>query len=260
MGNVLMRLRSTLTLAVLASLPATPAVRAQTPEGWAFAVTPYMWMAGVSGTATVNTRVAGQQTQSFAADFNDIFNNLHFAVMGSAEVRYGRFGVLADLIYLDLSEGVSTPRGIFNGGSASMRQTGLGLAALYRVIDEPAGWLDFGAGIRPWWVDTSLNLNPGVAGIGRYASNNFSWTDPIIAVRGHIRLGSQFGLTAYGDIGGFGAGSRFTYQVLGTVDWTPYPWLAVRAGWRQLAFDFENGRGTLDLTMSGPILATTFRF
>ena len=248
------------SVALGALVAAAPDARAQTPEGWAFGVTPYIWITGISGNSSLNTRRDGTVTGSASADFNNLFDSMRFAAMGSAEVRYGRFGVLADLILLDLSQGVDTGRDPrVNGGSASMRTTAAGLAALYRVVDEPMGWIDIGAGIRPWWIDTSITLNPG-AGPGRYASQNFSWTDPIFAARGQLRLGDRFALTAYGDFGGFNVGSRFTYQVLGTIDWNAYSWMTVRAGYRQMAFDFENGNGKLNITLGGPIVAATFRF
>src|SRR5947207_780478 len=34
------------------------------------------------------------------------------------------------------------------------------------------------------------------------------WTDPLIGARYHRDLGNGFGLTAYGDIGGFGIGAH----------------------------------------------------
>ncbi|MBR0682031.1 hypothetical protein GXW74_16165 [Roseomonas eburnea] len=43
------------------------------------------------------------------------------------------------------------------GGAGSTRS--LGLAAMVRVLDGAQGSLDFGAGIRPWWVDTTLRLH-----------------------------------------------------------------------------------------------------
>jgi hypothetical protein len=36
--------------------------------------------------------------------------------------------------------------------------------------------------------------------------------------------------------------------------------LALSAGWRYLALDFKNGEASLDLGMSGPLIAATFGF
>lgn len=254
-------MRSCMVLpAALAISLMSPCASAQTPsagssEGWGFSVTPYVWFAGISGDATLRDRTA-----SGSADFGNVLDDLDFAFMTSAEVRYGRFGVLADFLYMDLSQGVSTPRDLaFRGGTGTVTATGLGFAAMFRVIEDPRGSLDVGAGIRPWWVDTRLRLNPGLVP-GRTFSTSANWTDPIIALRGHIRLSEQFSLTAYGDIGGFGVGSDFTWQAMGTLNWQPHNWLVLSAGWRHLAFDFENGETSLDMAISGPILGASFRF
>jgi len=243
------------SVAVLASLAAAPAARAQTPEGWNFAISPYVWMAAMSGDMTIGQRSAGS-----TASFGDLLGDLRFGVMGAAEVRFGRFGVVADLMYLDLQSGVNLPADrAFSGGQATLRSTTLTLEAMYRVVDEQQGWLDIGAGIRPWWVDPGLRLNAGALP-GRTLGTSVNWTDPIIAMRGHVRLGQQFGLTVYGDIGGFGAGSQLTWQVMGTIDWNATQNLTARAGWRYMAVDFQNGRASFDLTINGPILGLTYRF
>ena len=49
------------------------------------------------------------------------------------------------------------------------------------------------------------------------------WADPLIGGRYHRELGNGFGLTAYGDVGGFGVGAHSDWQVLGTIDYTLNP-------------------------------------
>ncbi len=253
--------RAVLLAAVVGSLCcASTSGRAQPPApssdtGWSGSVTPYVWFAGIDGDATVRGH-----SDSGAASFGDIFDDMKFALMTTAEVRNGRIGVLVDLLYLDLEQGVSTPRDIaFDGGSGTVRMTGLGIAAMYRFIEDARGVLDAGAGIRPWWVDTRLRLNPGRAA-GRSFNTSSQWADPVIALRGQLRLSGPLSVSAYGDIGGFGVGSDLTWQVTATVDWQPNEWLMLRAGWRHLAFDFKNGPASLDLAVSGPIIGASFRF
>lgn len=222
---------------------------------WSFTIAPYAWFAGISGDATLSG-----QTGRATADFDDIFDDLKFAFMASAEIRHGRFGMLADLLYLDLEKGTSTPDDIaFSGGATTMTMTGAGLALLYRVVEDRRGSVDLGAGIRPWWVDTRLRLNPGLAP-GQTLDQSSSWVDPIIALRGHIRLSDRIGLSAYGDVGGFGVGSDLTWQAIGTVNWRPYDWLTLSAGWRYLTFDFGSGDASLDLAIGGPIVGASFHF
>ncbi|MBR0651470.1 hypothetical protein GXW78_17500 [Roseomonas terrae] len=221
-------------------------------------------MAGIGGEATLRGRALdGARTERVVgttADFGDVLGNLKMAFMGAAEARYGRFALLADLLYLDLENGISTPRDrLYAGGSASVRTTGAGFVAMVRPVDETAWSLDAGAGVRPWWVDTKLRLNPGLAQ-GRTIGSSVNWTDPVIALRGRVRLSEQVSLTAYGDVGGFGVGSNLTWQVIGSVDWQPDDWLVLRAGWRYLSFDFGNASSSLNLAISGPIIGASFRF
>lgn len=224
-------------------------------ESLEFSVTPYIWLAGVDGDATI-----GDRSRAGSADFGDILTDLKFAFMGSAELRYGRFGLVGDFLNFEFKQGVTTPHNmLFAGGTGSMNATGLALVALFRAVDDPRFSLDLGAGIRPWWVDTKLHLNAGLAAARTFSASD-NWTDPILALRAHGRLSEQFGLTAYADIGGFNVGSKLTWQFLATVDWQPKDWLVFHAGWRYLAFDFENGERKLDMHMGGPILGATFRF
>jgi hypothetical protein len=70
-----------------------------------------------------------------------------------------------------------------------------------------------------------------------------------------------------GDIGGFGAGSEFSWQVVGTYGFdttclgTP---LHAVVGYRALAVDFsENGRfgkNGLDVVQHGPVMGVTFNW
>lgn len=221
-----MRSRRSASAVFLCLLVAAPAVHAKSPEGWNATVSPYVWLPGISGTATIGPR----RLNAPAAVFSDVLAQLNFAMMGSAEIRHGRFGLLADLLYLDISKDVDTPADRLHvGGSGSIRALGLGFAALYRVVDTPQGMVDLGAGLRPWWIDTGLKLNPGTQP-AQSASASVGWIDPIIAIHGSVKLSQQFSLSGYGDIGGFGVGSELTYQLLATVDWRPKDWLALHAG------------------------------
>ena len=67
---------------------------------------------------------------------------------------------------------------------------------------------------------------------GRVATRNYlgvlttvncsaAWEDPLIAARFHREFGNGFGLTAYGDLGGFGVAAHVDWQLLGTHSTTP---------------------------------------
>ena len=71
-----------------------------------------------------------------------------------------------------------------------------------------------------------------------------------------------------GDVGGFGAGSKFTWQAMATYNWllcTHGPLtLDGYVGWRALSVDYETGEGysryEFDVLQHGPVLGLTGRF
>ncbi|WP_133774271.1 hypothetical protein [Enterovirga rhinocerotis] len=73
-------------------------------------------------------------------------------------------------------------------------------------------------------------------------------------------LGGPWSVTLIGDIGGFDAGSRLTWQGFGSVNYDVNENWVVRAGYRALHVDYRKGNFLYDTTMHGPILATTYRF
>lgn len=245
-------LASSAIAALVAVVPNAQAQQAS--DTWTFSASPYVWFSGISGTVNVGSREA-----STSASFGDILGNMQFAFMGTAEARYGRFAILGDLIYLSVSQDVTPRSSAYSGGNTSMQNLGLGLAALYRVVEDPAGTLDVGVGIRPWWIDTTVNLHAGAAP-ARSSSASVTWADPIIAIRGNLRLTDRFSVSGYGDIGGFGVGSRLTWQVLGSLDWRFSDRVVMRAGWRHMVVEPTVGQAQMNLTISGPIIGATIRF
>jgi hypothetical protein len=130
---------------------------------------------------------------------------------------------------------------------------------LFRVVEVPRQSLDVGAGTRIWSASTRLSLNAGLLP-GVVQKESTSWADPVLATRYHVDLSDRLGLTAYGDIGGFGAGSTLTWQAIGSLDYRASGSLVLRAGWRYLSVDKKRGDFRLDLGFNGPFVAATFRF
>jgi hypothetical protein len=247
-----------LAISCLCAAPATAQQPAAQQSGWEFTLSPYAWFAGIDG--QLRTPLRREPDIDFSADFGDVVSNLRTVpIMGMAEVRYGRFGLVADLMNLSLEQDVTTRDVLYSGGKARVTTTGVGLIGLFRVVDLPRGSLDLGGGIRPWWVSTRVSLDSALAE-SRSFKQSTNWVDPVISVRAHLRLTEQLGVTAYADIGGFGAGSELTWQALGVLDWHANEWLSLHAGWRYLAFDFKDRRTSLDTSLSGPIIGATIRF
>jgi hypothetical protein len=192
----------------------------------------------------------------------DLLSHLDGApFMGSFEVRYGNLGFLTDAIHLPVSTRITTHDIFFQGGNAELKaNTGTGIA-LWRMLEDPVQFADAGLGFRAWGFSANLSLNPGLLQ-GVAVNRSASWADPLIGGRYHRELSNGFGLTAYGDVGGFGVGAHTDWQVLGTIDYSLSTSWNLHLGYRSLNFTYSANNSALgfNVHMRGPIIAGTFHF
>jgi len=225
-----------------------------------FFVTPYLWLAGVY--ATTQTPLArAPQVNSSVGPFEMLGDLNGVPFMGAAEIRDGPFSLMGDVLHVPVGTNITTRNVFFQGGKAALTtNTGTALL-LYRVFGAPNQFADLGGGFRAWGFGANLTLNPGLLP-GQGVNRRAGWGDPLIAGRYHYDFGNGFGLTGYGDIGGFGVGAHTDWQVVGTVDYALTSSISLRAGYRSLNFNYSASDSNLgfNVHMRGPIIAGTFRF
>jgi len=121
-------------------------------EPWHFNLGVPGWLASVSG--DIGLRGI---TSNVDVNFDQILRHIDWAYSVSAEARKGRFGVYADLLYLEASDA------LYNNGMLSKVNIGLSEylvdgEAFYRIVEAPRGWLDLRAGARYTDVYSSTKL------------------------------------------------------------------------------------------------------
>lgn len=243
-----------------ATLPPPPlAPRPAVPgSGLQVIVTPYLWLAGVNTAISTPLQRAPMVDASVGA-FQELGRLDAVPFMGSAELRDGPFSLLGDVLHVPVGTNITTRNIFFNGGNASLT-TNIGTALLlYHAVEQPIQSLDAGVGFRAWGISSRLTLNGGLlptAAVNRRAG----WGDPLIAARYHRDFGNGFGLTAYGDVGGFGVAAHADWQVLGTLDYDLKPWVALRAGYRSLNVSASSSTLGFNVHMKGPLIAADLRF
>jgi hypothetical protein len=244
-------------LTLASGVLATPAA-AQTsgPDGWHFSVTPYVWMASLKGELAT---IPGLPEVDVDASFSDILDHMDLAGMVVAEARYQRFGAFVDAVYLDVSADEDTPGPLFSGVDVQSTSFFATIGGFYRAVEHGQFTLDVFPAMRVWDVDTELDFDPGLLP-GRSVSDDESWVDPVVGMRGHMTLGRGFGLNAYFDYGGFGAASERTWVLAGTLDWAALDWLTLRAGYRHTDVDYENDGFEFDVRMTGPVIGAAIHF
>ena len=235
------------------------AARAQdsSPAQWHFFITPYLWISGVGGTLkTPNPYIPDQEVE---ANFGDVLSHLNgVPIMGSAEARYGRFGVLADIIVVSVKSDIETRGVLFGGGNAELTQVIGSALGTYRVVDSARQSLDVGIGVRAFGLSTTFTVDPGLLR-GFEKSPGQIWANAIAGVRYRLNVSGRWGLTAYAD-GGGGPDASVTWQAMATVDYRVGQSTTLRAGYRHLQFDYEGNRLHQNMSMSGPIVGATFQF
>lgn len=237
----------------LALATALPAPAQDSP--WSGSVTAYGWFPALSG----NIAIPGSGLSTdFSQSIGDILSQLDFAFSGQGELWYmQRFGVSADLVYSQLSDATTLP------GPAGVRirhaveSTMVTVVGLYRAYSDDTVFVDLLAGGRYVSNDLTLTeLSPG----SRSASRGDDFLDPIIGVRGGVKLTDRWSLGGLIDIGGFGAGSDFALEVVASARYAITPTITADVGFRYLSFDREGSGTTYDLQQFGPVAGLTLRF
>jgi hypothetical protein len=75
-----------------------------------------------------------------------------------------------------------------------------------------------------------------------------------------IQISHWFFINAYGDVGGFGAGSELMWQALLGSGIQVSRWFAMIAGYRALGYDFRQNDTKLDLISHGPYAGIEITF
>jgi|DewCreStandDraft_4_1066084.scaffolds.fasta_scaffold00990_20 hypothetical protein len=174
--------------------PASPA------SNWSISVRPYVWLAGIDGSLAV----PGLPEIPLQASFGDVLSNFDVGGMLAIEGRRGRWGVLADLMHVRLSESANLPPGApgvpaVPGIRARARTTTttLLLTAVYQATRTPRAGVDLLAGIRYWSLDASGNVDvPGIPPTRLTGAHSLSWADPQLGVRGTVAVSPRVDLVA----------------------------------------------------------------
>ena len=226
-------------------------------SGWQFTAGPYLWMAGLKGDMGVVEQVAPVGVD---LSFGDILGALKFAAMGSFEARNGRFVGTADIMFMSLgaSDDIEIREVDFLEVELDAKTFIMTGTAGYRALDRGRLYFDLFGGARLNSMKTSLDLEGPQRSFS--GSKTETWLDPIIGARFQMPLGQRWTMRTYGDFGGFGIGSHFTWQLLGTIDYDISNRWSLSAGWRHLSIDFEDDGFVFDAAMDGPILGAVYRF
>ncbi len=123
-------------------IPSKKEVAPPEPDPWKFTLAVPGWMAGVEGTVGVNGK-----NSNIDLGFHDILPHIDMIWATSAEVSKGRFGVLVELIYLSMSDGIGSD-GPVQKLDVRVDEYLTDFTLRYRLLEGPRGFVDLLAGVR----------------------------------------------------------------------------------------------------------------
>jgi hypothetical protein len=225
---------------------------AQTPA-WRNTAELYFQGAGLSGSTAI-----GPLAVNVDASFSQILENLQFGAMVAYRGESPTVAVTADVMFFGLGAAGDGPVG-FVAGKVDVDEWLVTATAGLRVTKE----LDLFLGARITALTDTLVLTP-VAGTARTAEMSQTWVDPIIGLRAKVPVGKGWSVEAYGDLGGLGVGSDFTWMLQGRVGFQISTSVGAAIGYRALYQDYETGSGAdyfkWDITGEGPVAAINISF
>ncbi len=234
---------------------------------WKFRAIPYGWVPGCQGDIG-GRRVTASVDVSIGDTLNVMFNHLNAVGLGQFEATNGRFGMIFNGIYADVSPGKEFRHLDFSSRLrlALFDLTGtVELPALAERMHLPCGSrfeLLAGARFDSFSGDVTVT---GPRGNSDTFGGTDDWFDMIVGARMRVPLGRCLTAQVRGDVGGFGLGeaSRFTWNVEATLEYRLSPCLSMFAGYRWLDIDHHSG-GPRDfhfnLTLNGPLVGFAFDF
>lgn len=192
------------------------------------------------------------------ADAGSIFSHIKMGAMLYLEATNDDWAITSDLIYMKLGQDV-VQDGVVESGEATMKQYAWELAGLKHITP----WLEGGIGGRLVSLYTGLDLETVHDGnLGGDASK--TWFDPILILRSQGAIKDKWLLQFRGDVGGFGVGSDFSWQVQAYAGYRFCSLFQATIGYRYIGINYDKGEGIerflYDVDTYGMVVRLGFNF
>jgi len=247
------------------------------------------WMAGLSGESGVKGVV-----NSVDVGFDQLLKHLtHFPVALSVNARYRRWEFWVDGQYIEVGTSATLPGLLFTDANVHIKNALAEGFVGYRLINCDNANLTLFAGARWTYLMGDLSIfDNGDARLVRLRellgirkrldfSDSIDWVDPVIGLRGSVKIWKATKLFAEGDVGGFNANADtafelrregrtirresvdstdWSYQVAGGLEIQLTRQIWTQVGWRYMKYDFKKNGFTDKNEMNVPFLQTGLNF
>ena len=178
------------------------------------------------------------------------------------EASNDKWAINSDLLFMNLKQDVS-PSTLINNGRVTAKQLGWELAGLRRITP----WLELGIGGLLNSLEMEFNITRNQVGGGtstQSGTQSKTWFDPMLIARLTTAPGKKFIGQFRGEIGGFGIGSDFAWQLQAIAGYRFSKLFDMSAGYRFIGLDYSSGEGAktfvYDMVTFGPMVRFGFSF
>jgi len=247
-----------ITFVGLCLLVTMPTAEAQ-EENWEFTADLYMWYASMGGESATGGDID--------IDASDLIDNLDMGFMTVLEARKGKWSILTDIIYLNVSADnqskitVPSLSGVSIDVDAEVELEGwiVTPAVGYNFLQADTVRLDVLVGARYLWLSNDLELNTYGPLQPRYRkiSDSGDVWDGIVGLKGEVILAKNWSLPFYLDVGT--GETDLTWQAVGSLAYK-FEKIDVVVGYRYLEWNFDDNDIFDDLNINGPYAGIKIRF
>ena len=261
-----------LAVAAAAVLLPLSAQAQDSSDGWEWRATIYGWLTDISGSTQFPTG-GGPEIE---VGIDDILDSLDFTMMGSLQVNRGKWGLMNDVIYLDVGGSSKGSRefvlGPNEGVSGSVElDARLDLkswlwtvAGTYALAQSSEHRVDLLFGGRmvdmsqelAWSVGGNVGDNPlpGRDGKGKISVTNW---DAVIGIKGYRFFGDSgnWVLPWYFDVGT--GDSDLSWQAMAGLGYH-FNWGEVLLTYRYFDYDMGDSSPIADMNFAGPMIGASF--
>jgi hypothetical protein len=171
------------------------------------------------------------------ADEADILGNLKFGGMFYLEATNDDWAISSDFIYMKLNQGLQTTN-LIKSGSVTMEELAWEVDGLKRI----APWFEAGLGGRLVSLNTGIDAT-GVLNEVHKGSASKTWFDPVMIMRTQGAINEKWLMQFRGDVGGFGVGSDFSWQIQANAGYRFSKLFQATLGYRYIGIDYDKGEG-----------------
>ncbi len=223
-------------------------------DDWEVTIAPYLFMTSINGDSTV-----GRVEAPVDVSFKDILKNLRMGAMLRTEARKGQWGGIVDLFYARLGPNNKRENAIIE--RLRVEQLVLEIMGFYR-LPMNTGAVDLYGGVRIWDINIDLHLRDDISEDPIRRGGN--WVDPVLGMRYIVPFSDRLTGSFAVDVGGFGVGSQFSWQVLMGFEYQISESFSMTFQYRALDVNYSGGvegtpdRFVYDAMTHGPLIGFVF--